>query len=67
MATNPHHALRDLQEALGPDMVPVEYGGPCTLKYSEYPADKAFVGFHEKLKRAAALAAAGVAEGGCDQ
>jgi hypothetical protein len=56
VAANPQHALRDLQEALGPDMVPAEYGGPCTLKYTEYPADKAFVKFNEELvKRAAGL------------
>ena len=57
VASNPQAALQDLQDALGPDMVPAEYGGPCTLDYTDYPAERALVKFHEGLKAAAAAAA----------
>jgi hypothetical protein len=38
-----------LSRCLGPELVPAEYGGPCTLRYEEYPAYELLAQFVEGL------------------
>lgn len=45
-------AAAELAVCLGRELVPQEYGGPCSLGYDEYPAQQALLRFVAKLKAA---------------
>lgn len=50
-------AAAELGRCLGHELVPAEYGGPCSLAYEEYPAQQQLLRHVAKLRAAGADAA----------
>eukprot|EP00775_Hariotina_reticulata_P005378 gene5378-5613_t len=46
-------AATELAACIGADLVPHEYGGPCTLDYDQYPAQQQLLQFVQELSSAA--------------
>jgi hypothetical protein len=46
-------ATAELAACIGANLVPIEYGGPCTLDYDQYPAQQQLLQFVQQLTLAA--------------